>query len=374
MKVSMNAILKCLLAAAISGAIVAMGAVSVRAGKTDSECIHFAGGAGGESIELSNRYTLGGILPLTLCELEPETNYRILVKGSGFERQVGMFSIDGSGVPVVRGIRLSALVRNIVLPGWGSVYSGRSEAGAVDAFGIAGSLFVLGQEELEYRDLRNRLDGLEGRISDANSYADRAGFQAAAHEASREVNIQNRYRERLLILSGALYTWQVLEPFLLANPPRTRTGTKTGEITVEGVKGSRAKALLFSLVKPGSGQLYQGKTKRGQFFSIATLAGGLIALDCQNKYDCAVDDYELNVERFNASDLISEKERLRSEASRLWSGVERERDRRNVSLAVLAGLWAWNLVDASFPAPSEASEPRYSFDLDAQRASIAFRF
>jgi len=341
----------------------------------DSVCVHFSGTLQGERIALEHRYTLGGGLPATICDLERGVRYRLTLDGDGFERRIGAFSIDGSGRGAVHGLQFSVVSRNAVLPGWGSVYAGHAAAGLSDDLVLGASLIALYGEEMEYRHLRNRLDVQEARLAESATYEDRERFQAAVHEATRELNVQNNYRRRLAALAGAIYAWQVVEPFLTDNPPGSASGQGSGDITLRGARESHVKAFLFSLVRPGRGQYYQGKTARGTLFSVAAVTGGLAALHYQNEYDRAIDTYEVCVERFDATDVVSEKERLRGKASQLWIDVEHERDARNASLIVLAGVWGWNVIDTLFPGEHAGSgAQRYSFDLDERGAWIAFRF
>jgi len=301
--------------------------------------------------------------------------YRLTLDGDGFERRIGAFSIGGYGKNAVHGLQFSVVSRNAVLPGWGSVYAGRAAAGTSDDLALGASLIALYVEEMEYRHLRNHLDVQEARLAESATYEDRERFQAAVHKATRELNVQNDYRRRLAALAGAIYAWQVVEPFLTDNPPASASGRGSGDITLRGARESHVKAFLFSLVRPGRGQYYQGKTARGTLFSVAAVTGGLVALQYQNEYDRATDTYEVCVERFDATDVVSEKERVRDEASRLWIDVEHHKDARNASLIVLAGVWGWNVIDTLFPGERAGSgAQRYSFDLDERGAWIAFRF
>jgi len=85
--------------------------------------------------------------------------------------------------------------------------------------------------------------------------------------------------------------------------------------------------------------------------------------------------YENCIDRFNAADAVSEKERLRDEAVRLWADVEHQKDRRNAALIALAGVWGWNVLDTLFPGGDSGSGGgRFAFDIDARGACVAFRF
>ena len=356
-------------------AIAESGSVPSSVGARDSLCVRMTGTLEGEHVTLAHRYELGGVLPATICDLEPRVRYRFTLDGGGLERRIGAFTMSGEGRAALHGVQFSAVARNIVLPGWGSVYARRAGAGLSDDISLGATLAVLYQEEMEYLHLRNRLAVQEERLGAAAAYEDRTRFQVASHEASRELNVQNEYRRRLATLAGALYAWQVVEPFLTDNPPGSAPGAAEGEITVRGSRQSRPKAFLYSLVRPGRGQFYQGKTARGILFSVATLAGGLAALHYQNEYDFALDDYQVCVERFNATDVVSEKKQLLDRASGLWSDVEHVRDRRNASLIALAGVWGWNVIDTFFSGgDGGAGSHRYSLDLDGRGAWVAVHF
>jgi len=222
-------------------AIAEGGSVPASAGAHDSLCVHMTGTLDGEHVSLAHRYELGGVLPATICDLEPRVRYRFALDGGGLEQRVGAFTINGEGRAALHGVQFSAVARNVVLPGWGSAYARRAGAGLSDDVSLGATLVVLYQEEMEYIHLRDRLAVQEERLRDAAAYEDRERFQVASHEASRELNVQNDYRRRLAVLAGALYAWQVVEPFLTDNPPGSTTGAAKGEITVRGSRQSRPK-------------------------------------------------------------------------------------------------------------------------------------
>jgi hypothetical protein len=357
----------------VIAAIVALAAPRAAHGAGDSLCVRIAGSEPGALVTVARGYTLGGVIPLSLCGLEPGVSYRLTLGGPGFERRLGSFSIDG-GRARVKGIQARLAAKNIVLPGWGSTSAGRGVVAASDDIGIATSLGFLLHAEMEYGDQRDRLDALNETLSRTGIWSERERLQIEIHKASRKVNIQNDRCMRLAVLSGALYAWQVIEPLFMDGPPKSSDKGAKGEITLRATRESRPKAFVYSLVRPGRGQFYQGKTVRGLFFSTMSLAAGLVALDYQTKYEYAADDYEVCVERFDATDIISEKRRIRSEALRLWDDVERAKNRRDASLITLAAVWGWNVIDTFLPGGGRGSDAKYALDLDARGAYIAMRF
>jgi hypothetical protein len=354
-------------------AIMASIAPCAAEAKSDSLCVRISGSEPGVFITLSRGYSMTGALPVSFCELEREATYRLILDGVGFERRIGSFSIVG-GRPRVGGVQGGVAAKNMVLPGWGSVSAGRVPAAVTDDIGIAASLGWLLYEELEYDYMRERYDELTERYWSAETWAERARLQNSIYADSRLLNIQNDQCTRLAVLAGALYAWQVIEPLFLDRPPKTLGAATAGELTLRGAHTSRAKAFILSTIRPGRGQFYQGKTGRGAFFSLATFAMGFVALEYQTEYEFAVSDYEVCVERFYATNDVSEQEKLKSDAGRYWDHVEHEKGRRGAAFIVLAGLWGWNMIDTLFPAEHLVSEGKYSFDIDARGASVAMRF
>ncbi len=342
--------------------------------ETDSLCIHFASTSKNVLLKLERDYVISGVLPLTLCNLEIEEKYRLTVDGHGFERRIGSFSIDGSGRAHFGGIRIRAGIRNALLPGWGSIYAERTPAGIADALSIAAGLYVLCDEELEYRDLRDNFDALSDQLQRAGTFEELNRLQEAAHKASREVNVQNKHRTRVLYLSAYLYGYQVLEPLIADNPPRMRTEAQGSVIDVGAARSTRLKAFLHSLLRPGRGQFYQGKTVRGMLLSTMSVAAGLLALDFYNQYDEEAVRYKLAVAKYNAASTVDERKHYADDASAIWEDVEKQKHRRNAAFITLAGLWGLSLIDTLFPAENETVYNRYALDLGDLGCALVVRF
>lgn len=354
-------------------AVVLLGGTAVST-ETDSLCIHFAGASKNVLLKLERDYVISGVLPLTLCNLEIEETYRLTVDGHGFERRIGSFSIDGSGRARFGGIRIRAGIRNVLLPGWGSIYAERTSAGLTDALSIAAGLYVLYDEELEYRDLRDDFDALSERLRRAETSEEIKRLQEAAHTASREVNVQNKHRTRVLYLSAYLYGYQVLEPFIADNPPRMRTEAQGSVIDVGAARSTRLKAFLHSLLRPGRGQFYQGKTVRGMLLSTMSVAAGLLALDFYNQYDEEAVRYRLAVAKYNTASNVDERKQYADEASEIWDDAEKQKHRRNAAFITLAGLWGLSLIDTLFPAEKAPVYNRYAFDIGGNGCTLVVRF
>jgi hypothetical protein len=335
----------------------------LKAEGVDSLCIHFNGSASNLHLELAEDYDLSGSLPFTICELQPGMSYRMRVDGPGLERKIGTLRISVQGRPSVTGVRLGTTLRNAVVPGWGSSYAGKPATGWMDGTSIFTSLYVFMVEDREYRHLRNRYDVWLDKYFETSSLEEKRRLQQEVHEAALEANVQNKHRKRLAILSAALYGHQFLDSWFSNSPPRASTRTGGSVVSIESSRSSRFKAFIHSLIRPGRGQFYQGKIKRGVVFSTLTLTVGIIALDYHNGYDMEANRYNLIVDRFDAATTLADKERFMKEASAQWSTVEDEKRRRNTAYIILAGLWSWNLLDTLFPSEEGFSSSKYAFEL-----------
>ncbi|HER43615.1 MAG TPA: hypothetical protein ENO08_04060 [Candidatus Eisenbacteria bacterium] len=343
----------------------------LRAAAADSVCCHFLGDAG---IELRGDYILSGTMPVTFCGMQRGDRFRMTLEGPGVERRIGNLEIDPSGRVSVSGLRLGAALRNAILPGSGSCHTDRRAAGWVDRLSLAASLYLLYLEDREFRDLEDDHDLLLERLAGAELLETRQMLELAAHETALEANVQNDHRKRLALFSAAIYGLQVIDPFLLSPPPRSSVEGGGSIIRTKTAESSRPKAFILSLLHPGRGQFYQGKTVRGMLFSALTAASGLAALEFHNRYDVEANRYEILVGRFEASESLSEKELLAREADIQWDEVEDARAERNAAYIITAGLWGWSLIDTLWRNDGGGGESRYSFEWSPVSGAIVRRF
>ena len=355
--------------AAICGAAHAQGSP----GAQDSLCIHFYSDSQDILVELQRGIVLSGTAPLTLCILEPGLTYDMTVRGRGFEIRRGYLSLDVDGVPSVSGNRLGTFARNI-LPGWGSIHVGRKDAGWSDLISITLAGMVTLREQKEYQHIENRYTILMEQLKAADNVEDRQKIRIDAHKAARDLNVQNAHRKRCLGYTAYMYAFQLIDPWIVGNPPKTRVTAGGSVVEISGAGSSTPKAALLSLLRPGRGQFYQGKRSRGIFYSLASTAGVLVALDYLNTYEEAVNAYEISLEYFNEAETIDEKEYFRGRSAEYWADVDKTRRWRNISYGVLAGIWAVGVIDTFIPGSEDAPQFDLSFDVGPTHASIVYRF
>lgn len=343
----------------------------LRAAPADTLCYHFLGDGG---VELRETYTLSGSMPVTFCGLGRGDRFRMTVGGAGMERRIGTFEVGPSGRASVSGMRIGAAVRNALLPGAGSCHTDQRAAGWMDRLSLAATLYVLYLEDREFRDLEDDHDLLVERLADTELLETKLKLEQAVHEAALEANIQNEHRKRLALLSAALYGLQVIDPFLLSPPPLARIESGGRIIRMQSARSSRPRAFMLSLLHPGRGQFYQGKTFRGMLFSALTVASGLTALEFHNRYDVEENRYELLVERFESAETLEEKELLIRAAGIQWDGVEDARKDRNTAYIITAGLWGWSVIDTLWRNDGGGGTSRYSFEWSPLSGAVVLRF
>ncbi len=341
------------------------------AAPADSLCYHFIGDA---SVELRETYVLSGTMPVTFCGLHRGDRFRMTVDGPGLERRIGTFEIGPTGLASVKGLRLGAAVRNALIPGTGSCYTDRKAAGWMDRLSLATSLWLLYLEDREFRDLEDEHELLVERLESTELLGTKRMLEREAYEAALEANVQNDHRKRLALFSVALYGLQVIDPFFISPPPRTRIESGGRIIRTETAGNSRPKAFFLSLIHPGRGQFYQGKTIRGMLFSALTVASGLTALEFHNRYDVEANRYEMLVDRFETAETLEEKERLIREAGIQWDEVEESRKERNTAYIITAGLWGWSVIDTLWRDEGKGGESRFSFEWSPLSGSVVLRF
>ena len=344
---------------------------SLRAAATDSLCYHFLCDA---RIELRETYTLSGTMPVTFCEMRRGDRFRMIVDGAGIERRIGTLEIGPAGRASMRGLRLGAALRNALLPGRGSCYAEQETAGWMDRFSLAASLYLLYLEEREFRHLENRHTTLLERLEDTEILETKQILEEASREAALEANVQNKHRKRLALFSAALYGLQVIDPFLLSPPPRSRIETGGTIIRTETVRSSTPKAFILSMLHPGRGQFYQGKKVRGMLFSTLTVMSGLMSLEYHNRYDEEANRYEILVESYETAESSDERELLRKAADIQWDEVEDARTNRNTAYIITAGMWGWSVIDTLWRDDEGERESRYSFEWSPMSGAIVLRF
>jgi len=338
-----------------------------------SACIHFSSDSANVKLKLNQNSVVSCNLPFKYCGFKYDSEYNIVLWGKGYERREGRFIAGSDGKISIRGNKIETCLKNGILPGYGTYLREKEAASAIDFLSIAGSFYKFYRETDKYNDLTDRLELIKSELSKAETINSKMDLQKEAHKASIDVNLQNKYRKKILLFSSALYAYQLFEPIFMNNPPEVYSES-SGSIRFKAIDRSISKAFIYSLLRPGRGQFYQGKKKRGLFFSSMVILSGFITLDLNNQYNINVIDYNYCMDKFNSAFTEGDRNIYRANASLLWDKVEDSKEKRNLSIYILTGLWGWNVIDTIFPNKKLSSNNNYSINVTPLGCELAVNF
>jgi hypothetical protein len=116
-------------------------------------------------------------------------------------------------------------------------------------------------------------------------------------------------------------------------------------------------AAMRSLVLPGAGQFYSGRSNSGWTYLIATAAAaGAFAVTAQ-RYQQRVDDYDQADARYQAAATVGEVAAAFEARRKASQDAEDAYDLRQIALGVTAGVWALGALDAMFLFPRYGGGP-----------------
>lgn len=124
------------------------------------------------------------------------------------------------------------------------------------------------------------------------------------------------------------------------------SGQESVTLDIDLVRKTRFKAAFRSLLVPGWGQVYSGGKTKGVLLTIGILAAGATTGVLHLDYDGKRDDYEEVLARFNATRKVAEREAMLDELYEAQKDAYDAEKSRNVGIGVVAGIWAYAVLDA----------------------------
>ncbi|TFH64980.1 MAG: PEGA domain-containing protein [Candidatus Zixiibacteriota bacterium] len=124
------------------------------------------------------------------------------------------------------------------------------------------------------------------------------------------------------------------------------SGREAVALDIKMVAKTRVRAAMRSLVFPGWGQHYVGSKTKGSLLTIGTLAAVATTGILQLRYDSRRQDYDDYNVIYNQTRSVEEREKMLAKHYALQKDAYDAEHGRNVALGVLAGIWAYNLLDA----------------------------
>lgn len=154
-------------------------------------------------------------------------------------------------------------------------------------------------------------------------------------------------------------------------------GGESFDIPVNLSPKSRGAAGIFSLLIPGMGQLYEGRTGWGILTLLTTSCTAIFTLQSLNDYSTHKSDYNELIEDFNEAVELSDLLSIQLLLNEKHNNMKESSDRLDVFTKVLGGLWVLNVIDAivRMPRMNRISNPVMSTGLSLKTVGnkIVFR-
>lgn len=300
----------------------------------------------GLPVRLEGARPLRSLTPFSLTAGGAYT--RLRVGGRGFESRQAWLGWDAQGHPHLANDATRRALLGSLLPGSGSLLSGRRLHGATE-LATAAYLAVGIVQANDDRDAA--LADYERWRSLAEDAGDPTTYEQRAKIALGLWSEQKQHRERQLLTTGVYLGLGVFEAWWFNRPLEAQVRGR--QLALQVPRLSRGKAVLASMVLPGMGQAY-----RHQGRSSLYLAGGaylaqeiLDSYRRQKQHEGVLDQER----RFLSADGLDtgEAEQLRHLEDRL----QQAEDDLHRFGALAGGLWLVNTMDALLSRP-EGTRPR----------------
>jgi len=111
---------------------------------------------------------------------------------------------------------------------------------------------------------------------------------------------------------------------------------------------SKGTGFLLSMVIPGAGHFYRGKTVGGVLFLGGTIVAGVMAADAHSQYSEAYDRYESLLDEYNRESDTVRANTLRDEVWQSFDEAKSFEKSRDAALGILGGIYSLNLLTVVF--------------------------
>jgi hypothetical protein len=300
----------------------------------------------GLPVVLDGSQPLRALTPFSLSNGAAYT--RLRAGGRGFESRQARLGWDAQGRPLLTNDAGRRAFLGILLPGGGSMLSGRRLHGAVElgsaAYLCLGVVMAGDDRDAALADYERWRELAE----DAN---DPTAYEQAATLALAEYDELESHRTRQLRVAGSFLGLGVIEAWWFNRPLEAQV--RGQQLGLQVPRLSRGKAVLASMVLPGMGQAYRHQRRSSLY-----LAGEVFLVQELLDSYCRRNLHEIRLDRtrsFLAADGLdaADAEQLR----RLELRLQEAEDDLHLFAAIAGGLWLVNTMDALLSHP-EGARPR----------------
>ncbi len=119
---------------------------------------------------------------------------------------------------------------------------------------------------------------------------------------------------------------------------------------------TRFKATMRSMIIPGWGQMYSGRTGKGFFFTVLAAGAAGYYFMTDNNFSEKLDDYDRVNSQYNRATTEAEKALLYSLLGSAKQEAYDAENKRAIAIGGMIGVWGLNLIDALFFFPKKKGD------------------
>ena len=295
----------------------------------------------GMPVTLDGAYALRGITPFSLEAAGAYT--RVRVGGRGFEWRRAQLGWDSQGRPVIINDSRRRAWLGTLLPGGGSLLSGRPFHGVMEfastAYLALGAIHAADDRDGALADYE-RWKRLAETANDPTAYEKEAALASSLWEEYR-----NHY-DRQVLATGILLGLGVVESWWFNRPLDAQI--RGQQIGLSVPRLSRGKAVFASLILPGMGQAYRNQWRSGLYLGAEAglVQGFLESYRRRNLHQLRLDAAQASLDAGDAD--APDADGLRH----LEDRVQTAEDDMHLFAALAGGVWLINVMDTVFTQPA----------------------
>jgi hypothetical protein len=317
-------------------------------------------------VRVKGSVALEGGTPLSF-EGVPTGNYRLRAEGRGVAVAQGRLKLTPDGELVSNSWAGADVL--LMPPGFAHMLHGDRRRGWLFLGSGVGSFSMALNKGSKSRDADAELHLSQLAYDAAESQQGialaGANLQRASGKAQDTLNMRNLW----IGYFAATWVWAATEAWLLTARPQIRA-TGQGEFILEVPKATGWSAAWRSTLVPGSGQRYLGRTRRANLFATSVLLFGAATLVAQERYLETKREFGVAQFFYNAAQTPAQLQQARQA---LWDSsrtLDDDNAIRWVLGGITAGVYLWNIFDASTGGQELAEPPRLGLGVTPQPGGV----
>ena len=349
-------------------------------GLAQNNCVKFITVPPYASINLAGSKGLSAASPASFCTLNPDETYKMSIRSAGYELRYGKLRWDSSaGRAKFGSYQYSHTLYSAIVPGSGQIAIGHGWAGL---WSLTLNTIAIVDLVNTYQDWDNAYQASE-TLSALAAAAPTVGLKEQlnlqALGAAQQANTELDHFYDMAAVTLWIYTWNLVETAIWTAAPSIKASDAgDGSYQVKTPRISKSRALLQSLIYPGMGQRYLGRTTTGYLFQVAFLTGLVITTRQRKDYWEAEDDYEFALAELEMANTVDEIDEAWDNVNSAWDELQSKDKYLTEAYVYLGTVYGLNLLSVLLSTNRETQPKNPDFQTSYRNGRIemgwAFRF